>query len=112
MSNSIKLQLFKSELFTCTTISQMFDVIKKYYDVYRCNVGAITKSLIISGVNNAFNKNTPIEAVNQMRSIDNLGDIIDFFEKSYSDAKIEASKKNKVIEGFESVIKMTSCKLK
>lgn len=44
---------YNADLKKCETLGQILEVIKKYYDVENCEVGAITKGTIIYGLNKA-----------------------------------------------------------
>jgi hypothetical protein len=44
---------YNLDLKKCETLGQVLDVVKKYYDVDNCTIGAITKGTIIVGLNKA-----------------------------------------------------------
>jgi len=100
----------KTELNNCNDVSQMFNVLNNHYDTNSCYIGIITKTVIVSGINNALKENKL--SAKGLDNLNTLGDMINILSKHYSATKLEPINKSRIIEGFSTIIKMTNCKLK
>lgn len=95
----------------CKTLSDMLDVIRRYYHV-NSSVGELTKALIISNINAQLKQKISDDVIAKLKKINTMGDLIATLIDAYPDAKIDPANQNKIIKGLDTIIVMTRLKAK